>query len=162
MGVNVSGGFSPVELFEFRCQLHLALYSLIQPNFSTQRLNGVKAVLLTVVADSGYSFGEMTAMTRDEAVHQLNLENFKAVLASSRDALKSAILINGGAGVALLAFMGQMQKGGVSTAMATWLPWSLACFVLGVLVAAIATGASYLAQDKYYFEGDEEKTRKRT
>ena len=74
---------------------------------------------MTVLAASSYRFVEMTPMTRDEAVYQLNLENFKAVLASSRDVLKSAILINGGAGVALLAFMGQMQKGGVSTTMAT-------------------------------------------
>jgi hypothetical protein len=81
-------------------------------------------------------------------------------MAAGQSAVRGAVLINGAAGVALLAFMGQMQKGEVSTAMATWLPWPLACFVVGVLAAALATGGAYLAQSNYFDLAEEDFEKK--
>lgn len=65
-------------------------------------------------------------------------------------ALKSSLLINGGASVAMLAFIGNVwgKQNGFSCLLEQ-LALSLAFFVFGVLSAAIAAGFTYLSQAGY-------------
>ena len=76
------------------------------------------------------------------------LEQFRSVMQVSVLALRSAMVINGGAAVALLTFLGNMKDAnGMSCFIA-----ALQYFVVGVGLAAFATGTSYLAQYRYLYE----------
>lgn len=88
-----------------------------------------------------------------KAEQQSNLEMFRAVITTGQSALKTSLLINGGATIAVLTFLGNMRthpRGVGSTfpleqSLAIALMW----FGSGVLLAAIATGATYLNQSIY-------------
>jgi hypothetical protein len=75
-----------------------------------------------------------------------DLEMFKSVMEMAKVALTTAILVNGGAAVALLAFIANVSaKPNGSINIAT-VAGALMWFVFGVLLAALATGAGYLTQ----------------
>lgn len=71
---------------------------------------------------------------------------FRSVIEYGRDALKAAILTNGGAAVALLAFIGTIWEKGISPDTAKYLTWALGSFSSGVLVTVVAIGFAYLTQ----------------
>jgi hypothetical protein len=81
----------------------------------------------------------------------LNLEEYKlkfqATVQSGQAALKSAFLINGGAAVALLAFIGNVWTKTQANVNGLGLP--LLLYVFGVLFPAVASGLTYLCQDQY-------------
>lgn len=76
-------------------------------------------------------------------------EMFKSVIIAGQAALKSAILINGGAAVALLAFIGSVFKVSQNNEVVTTLSHAMFCFVIGVLSGAIASGVVYITQFVY-------------
>lgn len=81
-------------------------------------------------------------------VHASDLEMFKSVISSGQNALRTAFLMNGGATVALLAFLGKL-----SDAHQTKIPIfsdSLVMFVIGVLAVTMSSGATYLSQWFYH------------
>ncbi len=82
------------------------------------------------------------------AVQQHRLEVFKTVINAGQAALKSAILINGGGSVAILAFIGNILKPGdpIKAALVHSLGGSLRMFAVGTLCAAMAAGGTYLVQ----------------
>jgi hypothetical protein len=72
---------------------------------------------------------------------------FQAAIQSGQAALKSAFLINGGAAVALLAFIGNVwtkTQGNVNG-----LGFPLLLYVFGVLFPGVASGLTYLSQYQY-------------
>ncbi|WP_110953620.1 hypothetical protein [Anaerosinus massiliensis] len=71
----------------------------------------------------------------------------KSAIEIGQYALRYAIIINGGAGVALLAFSGNILSNGGS--VNNCLASSLLLFAFGVLSTAISSGASYLSQWYY-------------
>jgi hypothetical protein len=77
-------------------------------------------------------------------------EHFKSVILAGQSALKSAILINGGAVVALLTTWKAESSPTLLKLLAAPLLW----FVAGVGLDAIATGATYLSQLCYALCGD--------
>lgn len=79
-----------------------------------------------------------------EVKSSFDREIFKSVIAAGQNAMKSAMLVNGGAGVALLAFIGHLWERSLLTSVGMPLKYSLLYFVAGVLFAAIATGTTYL------------------
>lgn len=80
------------------------------------------------------------------ATFEANLEGIRAINQAGDSALRGAILINGAAAVALLAFLGSVwaSKSGIKPDFANF-PGAMLTFLLGVLVGAIATGTKYLA-----------------
>lgn len=89
--------------------------------------------------------------------HEASLESYRAevdtqgrlldaTIRLGEAALKSAILINGGAAVAVLAYLGNMQSKSIEVGS---MPDSLCSFVFGVLFAALGTGVGYLCQFCY-------------
>jgi len=75
------------------------------------------------------------------------LESFRAVIMQGQNALKSLILINGGAAVALLAFLGHlMGTGTVERAALAPLAEALFIFVMGVLFGSVAAATTYFSQ----------------
>ena len=71
----------------------------------------------------------------------------KATIMIGQNALKMALIINGGAGVAMLAFLGGIASKGVN--INCDLTASLFCFSIGVLLSAASNGAAYLSQSFY-------------
>jgi len=84
------------------------------------------------------------------------IEMLRSVITYGAAALKSATLINGGAAVALLAFIGNIWGKGIKVVAVEPLTNSIYYFSFGVLLAAIGTAGSYFAQ--YYYNEDHEKT----
>jgi hypothetical protein len=71
------------------------------------------------------------------------LETYRSLIAISLAGLKTLMLINGGAVVALLAYLGQSPQG-PSLAPHVW--WSLGAFVGGVVFCVLAFFGSYQTQ----------------
>lgn len=85
-------------------------------------------------------------MTFDE---EHALETFKSLITVSMEGLKVLLLINGGAVVALLAFLGQSALG-PKLAPQFW--WPMGYFVAGVGFCTLAFVASYFTQFSLYNE----------
>ena len=80
------------------------------------------------------------------------VEMFKAVLDAGLNALKSAIIINGGAAIALLAFLGNLLEKTPpvgKTFPISDLAHSLLVFLVGAGCAGTASGIRYLGQASY-------------
>ena len=76
--------------------------------------------------------------------HEGRLELFRSVITAGQSAIKSSLLLNGGASVALLAFiasLAQFKPSKVSEFGACLLP-----FAFGVLTIAVTSGTTYLSQ----------------
>ena len=79
--------------------------------------------------------------------HDGQLELFRSVITSGQAAIKSSFLLNGGAAVAMLAFIGhlaQFKAAKVPTFSTCLLP-----FAFGVLAIAVTSGLTYLSQWMY-------------
>lgn len=72
-----------------------------------------------------------------------------AVITLGQNALKSAVLINGGAAVALLAFIGNVWGKEIGKDILVPLADSMRHFTYGVLMAAMGGGATYCCQHLY-------------
>ena len=84
-----------------------------------------------------------------KAQQQQQLEMFRSVIATGQTALKTSLLINGGATVALLAFLGNIWSNPQGLDLIYALSDSLGLFGLGVFFGAWATGTTYLTQSAY-------------
>jgi hypothetical protein len=78
-------------------------------------------------------------------------ETFKGLINLSIEALKALLLINGGAAVAILAYLGNMASRPSVVRLAT-MKDALSCFAFGVLVTALAFIVAYFTQLRLYFE----------
>jgi hypothetical protein len=76
-------------------------------------------------------------------------ETYRSLISISMEGLKTLLLINGGAIVALLAYLGQSPQG-PRIAPHVWLP--LGSFVAGVGFSALAFVGSYATQFALYNE----------
>lgn len=87
-------------------------------------------------------------MTSDlQAQHAI--ETYKSLVQISVAGLKLLALLNGGAAVALLAYLGNIAGKGVP---APDVRLSMACYLLGLVLCGLAFVASYLTQLRLYNE----------
>lgn len=89
------------------------------------------------------------SITARQHQYEHNLEMLRSVITVGQSALKSALLINGGAAVAILAFLGRLFSSESASLSIGGLSLALLQFVWGVLAAAIAAGATYFSQAGY-------------
>ena len=82
----------------------------------------------------------------DRQAHERDLELIRATVATAHAALKAAMLINAGAAIAMLAFLGNIVQNKVAANLIPSLSCALILYVWGVLVAAVATGTAYVSQ----------------
>jgi hypothetical protein len=93
---------------------------------------------------------DLEAYKADLAVWQAErIELAKSVILTAQNALKSAMLINGGAAVALLAFVGHVWKPDGSTLLIS-IAGALYWFVIGVLLDAVSAASFYFTQWFYH------------
>lgn len=76
--------------------------------------------------------------------HTARTEMFRSVITSGQNAIRSMVVINGGASVALLAFLGHLATIN-SSSIATFAD-CLVAFVAGTLLAGLVSGGTYLSQ----------------
>lgn len=88
--------------------------------------------------------------------HEWKLEGFRSVIQAGQSALKSCILINGGAAVALLAFLGHLVQQHEPAVSVHALASAMSVFVGGVFAGGLASGFTYLSQ--WFFADDWNKT----
>lgn len=82
---------------------------------------------------------------------EVQKELFKSVIDAGQHALRVSLAINGGAAVAVLAFLGNLMTKSPATSLGQF-PTAMLFFVSGVLAAAIATGCTYLTQHWYHHD----------
>lgn len=91
--------------------------------------------------------------------HDSNLEMFRSVITAGQNAMRTSLLLNGGAAVALLAFIGHLATCSSTGTCAGLKPVihglsiSLSMFALGALCATVLAGLTYLSQ-WFYAAGD--------
>ena len=90
----------------------------------------------------------------DRALSQSLSENFKSIITMGQNALKSIIMINGGASVAFIAFLNNnlshFLSDAVLSAVYSSLWYALIAFGLGTFLASVGYGLAYLTQQQYY------------
>jgi hypothetical protein len=77
-------------------------------------------------------------------VHAGQLEMFRSVIAAGQGAIKSSFLLNGGAAVAMLAFISHLAQFSVKNVHV--FAACLTPFTYGVLSIAVVSGTTYLSQ----------------
>lgn len=92
-----------------------------------------------------YKATQESNLAHYKATIDTRLEISRSVTQAGQAALKSSILINGGGAFALLAFLGHIWNTHPSGGMVSGLSSSLMAFAFGVLIAAMASGTTYLA-----------------
>lgn len=95
-------------------------------------------------------------LTHYNAQQQYSLEMLRSVTTYGQEALKSAILINGSAAVALLAFIGNIWIKSTGQLSVHSITKAIVLFAFGVVTAAIGTGTTYVTQ--YCYSKKWEKT----
>ncbi len=84
----------------------------------------------------------------DDNWHQQ--ETYKSLMLYGNNAVKFVLLVNGGAVIALLTFLGNLvNNDSVSIDMA----WPMGCFLAGIVFGGIANLAAYMTQLSLYNEG---------
>jgi hypothetical protein len=81
--------------------------------------------------------------------NEWSLESFRQVIALGQSAIKSIFFINGGAAVALLAFIGHLATSATIAKAVMPFANSLRLFVFGVFCAALTSALTYLCQLAY-------------
>jgi hypothetical protein len=79
-------------------------------------------------------------------------ETYKSLIAISVEALKLLVLVNGGAAIALLAYLGSFASRASAGVSPPNLVWPLSFYSLGVFVTVLAFGISYVTQLRLYNE----------
>ena len=81
---------------------------------------------------------------------ELNLALFTATVEAGRASIKSATLINGGAAVAVLAFVGNLAVAATPKIDFSKFGTPIFAFALGVLLASLSFSFLYLTQWNYH------------
>ena len=90
------------------------------------------------------------AIEQNKNYHVAQLELFRSVISLGQNAIRTSFLMNGGASVALLAFIGHLAA--IKPACIGVFASSLIPFLIGVLVMTMTSGFTYLSQWLYSSE----------
>lgn len=132
-----------------------ALNQLEESGQQTASVSGLRQYLDQVEKDATVSIEiqklqHESSLAHYKATSDFALEMFRSVMGFAHHALKTIIIVNGGAAIAVLAFIGNIWSKLQAVEVARALTFSEAWFAIGVLVGAIATGTTYIAQ--YFYE----------
>lgn len=151
---------------EFANQLRLAVEEIKQRGVPAIQVDNLIAYLTSVEqsSDPNPSPAELERYKAEldqytEATRHANaqrIEMFKSVIMAGQNTIRSMTVINGGAAVAMLAFLGHLAE--ISSSSIPAFANSLLPFVLGTLFAGLVSGSTYLSQ---WFYGGQTKGRER-
>ena len=83
------------------------------------------------------------------ALSATSVEMFKSVIEAGQTALKSAIVINGGAAAAMLALLAEALKSGTGGQILSPLGYAWLSFMIGLGLTGLATAVRYVSQACY-------------
>jgi hypothetical protein len=90
-----------------------------------------------------------------DATNKSSLEMFRSVIEAGKEAINSALLMNGGAVVAMLSFLGATVGKTNSSALGLALTVPLMFFGFGVFAAGVAFAGRYITQ--FFYERDSDR-----
>jgi len=94
------------------------------------------------------------SLTLRESQYKAQLENqtemFKTIFVYGQSTLKAMLFINGGAAVAMLAFLSRYLSTGASDVNMHYFTFALLIFGAGVFLGTFTAGLSYITQYCYY------------
>lgn len=93
--------------------------------------------------------------SRHKAELETNLEVFRSVFTYGQAALRTTITINGGAAIAILAFLARYVGSPSLNVDISKFSTSLLIFGIGVFIGAFTTGLTYLTQ--YFYSNEQNK-----
>jgi len=93
---------------------------------------------------------------------QCSMIKYQQINMQGQAAMKAALLINGGASVAVLAFIGTAMNNDTNSLLLLKLCFSMLMFIAGVLSVAFAFGVTYLAGFAGASETDTDQSGKKT
>lgn len=93
---------------------------------------------------------------KNKNYHASQLEMFRSVITSGQNAIRSSFLLNGGASVALLAFIGHLAS--IAPSKVSIFAGVLMPFVFGVLAMTVTSGFTYLSQ--WFYDSESPKAKK--
>ena len=134
--------------------LKAELASLRAKGHETLDIKALENYLELLGSDSGESMEMVKLKFQGELAHydataKQNIEMFKSVIESGKEALNALVLINGGAVIALLGFMSAVISKGLPQALGARLTIPLLYFGIGVLMGAVGFAVRYLSQASY-------------
>jgi len=78
-------------------------------------------------------------------------ETYKSLMLYGNNAVKYVLLVNGGAVISILTFLGNFLKDHKTSIN---MGWPMACFLIGIVVGGMAHITAYLTQFVLYNEGN--------
>jgi len=132
-------------------KLKTALADVKAQGHENVSVNALETYLENLRTDAGSSIElrkleDQRVLAHYDAQTKHNIEMFRSVIESGREALNSLVLINGGAVIALLGFMGATISKGLPQALGANLAMPVLQFGLGVLMGALGLAARYFSQ----------------
>lgn len=94
----------------------------------------------------GYKHQNSTQLEIMKIENNFQIESFKAAINIGANACKTFLIMNGGAAIALLAFLGNIWNKSSSTEAASAVAAALFLFCGGVVLAGLCSGLSYFSQ----------------
>lgn len=139
---------------EFAAQMKATIENLKARGIATLHCDDLVAYLAKVVnsAEAEPSVAELEKYKVElQNWKEQQIEIFRSVIIAGQAAIKSSFLLNGGAAIALLAFIGHLAQFNV-----TKIPEFGGCilpFAYGALAIALTSGLTYLSQWLYARDG---------
>lgn len=94
----------------------------------------------------GYKHYNSTQLEILKIENNFQVESFKAAINIGANACRTFLIMNGGAAIALLAFLGNIWNKSSSTEAASAVAAALFLFCGGVVLAGLCSGLAYIAQ----------------
>jgi len=91
-----------------------------------------------------FQFQQTVEQTK--ATYSISMENFRAVIAAGQSAIRTMLVLNGGAAVAMLAFIGHLATESSTQGSIGRYATTILFFALGALAAATVSAGTYLGQ----------------
>lgn len=88
--------------------------------------------------------------------HEERIEMFKSVITAGQNAIKTSFLLNGGAAIAMLAFIGHLAQ--FNPEKVSEFGCALYPFTIGVFLISVTSGFTYLSQ--WFYSGNTKSSKK--
>lgn len=132
---------------QFASQMRTAIVDIRSKGAKNIPCDSLIAYLNQVVdsADAEHSQADLERYkAKLQNLNESQAEMFRSVIAAGQAAIRSSLLLNGGAAVALLAFMGHLAQH--TPAKVVDFAICLLLFTLGALAIVMVSGGTYLSQ----------------
>ena len=144
---------------QFATEMRTAIADIQSKGINSIPCNNLIAYLDNVISSPGVEPSQVEVANYKARLQNLNesrLEMFRSVITAGQGAIRSSLLLNGGAAVALLAFMGHLAQH--DSEKVTSFAICLVAFAFGSLAIVMTSGLTYLSQ--WFYASDSSSAQK--